>query len=304
LPEPAAGTEPAPEAAKAAGASRRKGLLVRLTVAPLVLFGVLAVLWWHDRSGSSIPTDVVLLLFGAGAAYEVVAMCAKAGANGSMPIAVGFAAALSGVGLVSQDDPALRGAARALLLAGAVLATFVPHLTTPKPGDLSRLFATIFPVLYVGFLFSLLRESGDGLEGARRLAFVVVVSKASDIGGWAVGKAIGRHKMIPSVSPGKTWEGTAGGLLFSMGAAVGLWAWLGPLGLAADAPRAAALGLLLGAASIVAGLTHSALKRRCGVKDSSALLPEMGGLLDMVDSILLAAPAAWLWALAGWGTHG
>src|SRR4029079_16802285 len=116
LTEPAAGTEPASGARRsdatgeAAGAARRKGLLVRLTVAPLVLGGVLAVLWWHDRSGSSVLTDVVLLLFGAGAAYEVVAMCAKGGATGSMPIAVGFAAALSGVGLVSQDDPALRGA--------------------------------------------------------------------------------------------------------------------------------------------------------------------------------------------------
>jgi phosphatidate cytidylyltransferase len=259
---------------------------------------VLAVLAWHDRTGSSVPTDVVLLLFGAGAAYEVVAMCAKAGAAGSTPIAVGFAAALSGIGLFSQTDPHARGAARALLLAAAVLAAFLPHLRAPRPGDLSRLFATIFPVVYVGFLFGLLREVGDGADGARRMAFVLVVSKASDIGGWVVGKAIGRHKMIPSVSPGKTWEGTAGGILFSMGAAVGLRALLGPMsGLVPTALEAVALGLVVGAASIVAGLTHSALKRRCGVKDSSALLPEMGGLLDMVDSILLAAPAAWAWSL-------
>jgi CDP-diglyceride synthetase len=283
--------------------ARRKGLLVRLTVGPLVLGAVLAVLWWHDRTGSSTPTDVVLLLFGAGAAYELAVMLGKGGAAGSVPVAVGFAAALSGIGLVSQSDAALRGAARSLLVAAAVVAAFVPHLRAPRPGDLGRLFATIFPVVYVGFLFGLLRETGDGLHGARQLAFVVVVSKMSDIGGWVVGKAIGRHKMIPSVSPGKTWEGTVGGLLFSMGAAVALRALLGPLpDLAADAPRAAALGLLLGAASIFAGLTQSALKRRCGVKDSSALLPEMGGVLDMVDSILLAAPAAYLWAVAGWGT--
>jgi phosphatidate cytidylyltransferase len=61
--------------------------------------------------------------------------------------------------------------------------------------------------------------------------------------------------------------------------------------------EALVLGLCLGAASIFAGLTQSALKRRCGVKDSSALLPEMGGVLDMIDSILLAAPVAWLWSL-------
>jgi phosphatidate cytidylyltransferase len=100
------------------------------------------------------------------------------------------------------------------------------------------------------------------------------------------------------VSPGKTWEGTFGGLAFSVGAAVGLTALLGPFpGLAAGPAEAAALGAVVGTASIVAGLTHSALKRRCGVKDSSALLPEMGGILDMIDSLLLAGPAAWLWTL-------
>jgi phosphatidate cytidylyltransferase len=139
---------------------------------------------------------------------------------------------------------------------------------------------------------------GDGPHGARRIALVVVASKASDVGGWVVGKAIGRHKMIPAVSPGKTWEGTAGGLAFSIAAALLVLHVTGPLpGLVERPAEAAALGLVLGVASVLAGLTQSALKRRCGVKDSSTLLPEMGGLLDMVDSILLAAPAAVLWSL-------
>jgi phosphatidate cytidylyltransferase len=130
------------------------------------------------------------------------------------------------------------------------------------------------------------------------MALVVVASKASDIGGWIVGKSIGRHKMIPSVSPGKTWEGTVGGLLFSVGAAVAIVALTGALPrLAANSKEAALLGLVLGVASTVAGVVQSALKRRCAVKDSSALLPEMGGILDMIDSLLLAAPVAWLWTL-------
>lgn len=278
--------------------ARRRGLLVRLTVAPLVLATVVGLLWWHDRTGTSAPTDAVLLLLAAGAAWEVAVMLGKAGKDPARWIPVAFSAALAGLGLLAPDDPATRAAARSLLLAGAVLATFVGHFRAVRPGDTDRILATLFPVVYVGFLFGLLRELGDGPDGARRIALVVVASKASDIGGWVVGKAIGRHKMIPSVSPGKTWEGTVGGLLFSVGAAVLVHRVTGPLpGLAGTSVEAAVLGLVLGAASIVAGLTQSALKRRCGVKDSSALLPEMGGLLDMIDSILLAAPAAWLWVL-------
>lgn len=278
--------------------ARRRGLLVRLTVAPAVLATVVGLLWWHDRSGSSAPTDVVLLLLGAGAAWETATMLGAAGRGPARSTAVLFSAALAGLGLLAPDDPGLRASARSLLLALAVLVAFAGHFRAVRDGDLDRLLATLFPVVYVGYLLGLLREVGDGPAGARCILFVVVASKASDIGGWVVGKAIGRHKMLPSVSPGKTWEGTAGGLAFSIGAALLVLQLTGPLpGLAERPAEAAALGLLLGVASILAGLTQSALKRRCGVKDSSTLLPEMGGLLDMVDSLLLAAPAALLWSL-------
>jgi phosphatidate cytidylyltransferase len=176
--------------------------------------------------------------------------------------------------------------------------TFVGHFRETRAGDLDRLVSTLFPIVYVGFLFGLMREVGDGPTGARLLAISVVAAKASDIGGWVVGKSIGRHKMIPSVSPGKTWEGTVGGLAFSVGSA---WILTRVLDFHAhpvstDA-QAALYALSLGVAATVAGVTQSALKRRCGVKDSSTLLPEMGGVLDMIDSLLLAAPVAWLWLL-------
>jgi phosphatidate cytidylyltransferase len=276
--------------------SARRALLIRLAVAPAVLGGLLLLLFWHDRTGRSTSTDVVLALFGGAAAYEAAVLLRKAGKAPDVATGVALSAALCALGLLAPDDPAARGVARSLLLAAAVGAAFATHLRAVRPGDLDRLLATLFPVVYVGFLFGLVRELGDGPLGARRIALVVLASKASDIGGWVVGKTLGRHKMIPSVSPGKTWEGTAGGLAFSVVAAVLLAPALGvvepPVSTTA---RAAVLGLLLGAASIAAGLTQSALKRRCGVKDSSALLPEMGGILDMVDSVLFAAPVAWLW---------
>lgn len=274
----------------------RKGLVVRLTVAPLVLAVVCGLLYAHDRLGRPWPTDVVLALLGAGAAAEACLTLARAGRPVPVLAVAAACAALAGLGLLAPDDAALRGTLRSLVLAGAVTALFVGHLRPVREGDLDRLLASWFPVVFVGYLFGLLREVGDGPLGARQLAVVVVASKASDIGGWVVGKTLGRHKMIPSVSPGKTWEGTVGGLLFSVGAAVGLVALLGPLPALATSPvEAGVLGALLGAASILAGLCHSAFKRRCAVKDSSSLLPEMGGVLDMVDSMLLAAPVALAW---------
>jgi phosphatidate cytidylyltransferase len=276
----------------------QRELALRLTVGPALVVVAVAVLWWHDRSGRSAPTDVVMALLAGLAAWEVAAMLSRTGPPAPVAVPIAFAAALAGLGLLLPDDPAARGTARALLLAAAVVVTFVPHLRAPREGDARRLTAALFPIVYVGVLLGVLRELGDGPAGARRLALVVLAAKASDIGGWLIGKTIGRHKMIPSVSPGKTWEGTAGGIAFSAGAAVGLDALLGPFpGLLDGAASAALFGALLGAAAIVAGLTNSALKRRCGVKDSSAFVPGVGGVLDVVDSLLLAAPAAWVWVL-------
>ena len=279
-------------------APARRELLLRLTVGPALVAAAVAVLWWHDRLGRSAPTDAVMALLAGLAAWEVAAILSRAGTRIPVAMPVGLAAALAGLGLVFPGDPAARGTARALLLAAAVVAAFMPHLRAPRDGDAQRLAASLFPVVYVGLLLGLLRELGDGTAGARRIALVVLTSKASDIGGWLLGKTIGRHRMIPSVSPGKTWEGTAGGIAFSAGTAVGLNTLLGPFPeLLGGGASAVLFGVLIGAASIVAGLTNSALKRRCGVKDSSSFIPGVGGVLDIVDSLLLAAPVAWAWLL-------
>ena len=269
---------------------------IRLVVAPVVLGAVLCVVALHDRTGDARFTDGLLALFGVGAAIEFVRLLRGPGrALATAPAAL-LSGLLAGVGLLAPDGPAARFEARTLLVAAGLLLPLVARLRDVRPEALTAIALAWVPWLYVGFLLSFSRELGDGPEGARRLIWFVVVAKASDMGGWVVGKAIGRHRMIPSVSPGKTWEGTAGGMLASVAAAVLLPAWLG---LGAEAawglPLRVGFGVVVAAASILAGVTQSGWKRRVGVKDSSTLIPHMGGVLDMVDSLLLAGPAAWAW---------
>ncbi len=145
----------------------------------------------------------------------------------------------------------------------------------------------------------LLRHDRD----AWTLAGAILCVKSADIGAYFTGISIGRHRLIPWLSPGKTWEGLAGGIIFSgcIGAAL---ATLSASALAMNAlvdPIAIAYGALvavvLGVTGTLGDLLESLLKRGAGVKDSGSILPGMGGLYDVFDSLLLAGPVAW-WMLA------
>ena len=124
-----------------------------------------------------------------------------------------------------------------------------------------------------------------------------------DTGAYTVGRLIGRHKMAPLISPGKTIEGALGALAFSC---LGSWAafkWIVPLAMkhpelqSHDTWRWIIFGLLVGAAGMLGDLAESLLKRDVGVKDSSTWMPGFGGVLDILDSLLLSAPVAWFcWA--------
>ncbi len=120
------------------------------------------------------------------------------------------------------------------------------------------------------------------------LLLVVFGTAACDIGAYFVGSLIGRHKLIPHISPGKTWEGLAGG---AVGAVVCAVAMSGLLKL--ELWQAVVLGLLVCAAAVLGDLCESLLKRATGVKDSSNLIPGHGGILDRLDSILFVLLAVY-----------
>jgi phosphatidate cytidylyltransferase len=166
------------------------------------------------------------------------------------------------------------------------------------PGDaMLTLAATLFALIYLGLTFSFLAQLRFVWDmGA--LASLILVVKLSDTGAYFVGKSIGRHKMTPVLSPGKTWEGTVGAIVAS---ALGGWLsglCLAPNASATDCWRWLLYGVLLGVAGIFGDLAESLLKRDACVKNSSSWMPGLGGLLDVLDSLLLAAPVAWFcWAI-------
>jgi phosphatidate cytidylyltransferase len=189
-----------------------------------------------------------------------------------------------------------------------IAAAFVGQMARyQEPGPSTASIAlSVLAISYAGLLFSFLvnlRLYGGSQWGMVALISLVVVVKFSDTGAYFSGRALGRHKMAPRLSPGKTLEGLVGGLVAAcLGAWVchtvlvprlvsdahlrgPLWAWL-------------VYGLLLAAAGVMGDLAESLLKRDAGRKDSSSWLPGLGGVLDIVDSIVFAAaPAYFYWAL-------
>jgi phosphatidate cytidylyltransferase len=122
----------------------------------------------------------------------------------------------------------------------------------------------------------------------------------TDTGAYFTGRWLGRHKLIPWLSPNKTWEGLAGGIVVALLCAVGVGYWLHAAQLAPRPPAGpligwlALFGLLMAGLSVAGDLSASLLKRDAAVKDSGTALPGLGGILDVLDSPLLAAPVAWL----------
>ena len=163
--------------------------------------------------------------------------------------------------------------------------------------------AALFVIVYTGGLagyLARLRMEIGGAAGALVLLYSVFIIKANDIGALFTGMAFGRHKLIPWLSPKKTWEGFFGGLLVTILLAVLVGACL-PADLSdkmKNGPLAfpwgfVIFGLLMGLLSVAGDLTASLLKRDAHLKDSGEVIPGMGGILDIFDSPLLAAPAAW-----------
>jgi phosphatidate cytidylyltransferase len=201
--------------------------------------------------------------------------------------------------------PWAAGAVPLCVLAIGTLIVFLGEMRRyQRPGGITANIATaVFAMVYVGVMLGFAVQLRLAWGIGALVSWVIVV-KMGDIGAYTVGRLIGRHKMAPILSPGKTVEGAFGALAFACLGSWAAFAWLVPAVSPATLPAGPSwgwfpFGLLLGGAGLLGDLAESLLKRDVGCKDSSRWLPGFGGVLDILDSLLLTAPIAWLCWLFG-----
>ncbi|MGH8970362.1 MAG: phosphatidate cytidylyltransferase [Actinomycetes bacterium] len=196
------------------------------------------------------------------------------------------------IGAVAILVAAYAGGSEPMLVALAltVLGVFVWRLPESPTGFVRDVTAGTFAVLYVPFLagFAVLLLRPD--DGAGRVVVFILLTAFSDMGGYAAGVLFGRHPLAPTISPKKSWEGLGGSALFcAVGGALAV-----PLLLDGSRVEGLVVGLALMVTATVGDLGESVIKRDLGIKDMGALLPGHGGLMDRLDSLLPAAPVAYL----------
>jgi len=148
------------------------------------------------------------------------------------------------------------------------------------------LMTLVFSISHIAYLLVLPENESFNAGGAGLVLFLVFLTQFNDVSQYVWGKLFGKHKIIPKVSPNKTWQGFLGGVFTTTLLAVLLSSWLTPLSL----ELAVAAGLIISIAGFIGDVTISALKRDIGVKDSGSLLPGHGGILDRVDSLTYTSP--------------
>jgi len=170
-------------------------------------------------------------------------------------------------------------------------------LSKSNPHAIAGIGATLLGLMYIPWLLNFIQKLNfyPGIEGSFYVLHFILVTKFSDLGAYVTGSLIGRHKMIPRISPGKTWEGFGGAVVISTLASVGYYyaaqAHLAPMTLA----HAIILGIVLSSTAVIGDLIESIFKREAGVKDSGRLFPGIGGILDLMDSLLFNAPLMYLY---------
>jgi phosphatidate cytidylyltransferase len=265
-----------------------KRILTALLLIPLVLALMFAGPLWLV---TAVSAGVAVL-----AGWEFLGLARQVGANPpSIAVLVAILALFAGTYEYPDQSTAIFGI---LALGLLVYCTF--HV--PVDQVMAEASVSIFCLLYAGLTLTAVPALRAESNGPSLVIFLLCVVWAGDIAALYVGRAWGRHKLAPALSPNKTWEGTLGsvaGSLLATGALLGLaallemwnstklsyadevwWYWM-------------ALAGVVNLAAQVGDLAESALKRSARVKDSGTLLPGHGGILDRIDALLLAAPVLW-----------
>ena len=265
-----------------------KRLLTAVVVLPFLIASILiSYLWW------------VFVLLAAAAMvlglWEFYLLARKLKLQPE--VAAGYVAGAALITIPLQNDPA-----NVLLVLFVIIAVTIGTLIAvtlrgaPFEKMIASVGATLLGVLYIPLLGSHLVALRTGFPqqlSAHLLSFFFLVLMGSDAGAYYTGRALGKRKLAPSISPGKTWEGVAGGIVASLAMAALAHFWFfRELPLKFMLPLAAIMTLL----GILGDLAESALKRGAGAKDAANILPGHGGILDRLDSLLFNAPLIYYFA--------
>lgn len=264
--------------------------MTQRVIAALVGIPVLvSAIWWGSPWLTLLLILVVLL-----AVRELYRLAPSAGTPLPVPLGMLWVAVFVLGGQASSGLGSFLTISAVVFLAGAFLSLLwiIAFYRGQNPGKAAA-FLVGGPV-YVGFLLAhalTLRELGEGADlGRDWLLLALLVTFATDSGAFFVGRALGRHQMSPNISPGKTWEGAAGGLALAVVAALALGIWLD---LSLPRWQLATIGATVGVVSQLGDLMESKLKRLSNVKDAGSLIPGHGGILDRLDSILFSTPTVY-----------
>ena len=183
------------------------------------------------------------------------------------------------------------GGADALIASfvSAVLLVLTVRLPFGQEKYVSNVSRAIFMLVYAPLMAGFAVMLADSENGAKKVLALVLLTAATDIGGYISGVLFGSHPMAPKISPKKSWEGFAGALLLQIGTGCALWIW------AFDKPwwQGAIVGIIMTITATIGDLVESMIKRDLGIKDMSALLPGHGGVMDRLDSLVVNAFVAW-----------
>ena len=285
--------------------SKARVFLRRLTSSIILWTIVIAGLFSNNRLLSDVVFLVIIVLLAvAGLAefYGIVEkrdlVCFKGwGIVGGLLLMIGTFLNLTGK-LGTSGQPArvndFETSFLILFVLGLCLRQFFSRSNT---AGILAISTTLFGLMYVPWLLNFIQKINffPGVDGHYYLLYFVLITKFSDTGAYSVGSLIGKHKMIPRISPGKTWEGFGGAILFSMLASVIFVHFLGHKMPGMDLKHAIFLGIILGLCAVIGDLIESLFKREAGVKDSGKFFPGIGGILDLLDSLLFNAPIMYLY---------
>jgi phosphatidate cytidylyltransferase len=292
-------------AAAAQAPSKAKVFLRRLITSVILWTVVIAALF----SGNALVSDGVFLLMivllAAVGLMEFYGLAEKRGLGcfkwcgllGGILLTVGTFLNLTGH-LGTSGSPArvndFETGFLILFVLGLCVRQFVSKSNTT---GIVAISTTLFGLMYVPWLLNFVQKINffPGVNGKLFLLYFVLVTKFSDTGAYAVGSLIGKHKMAPRISPGKTWEGFGGAIFLSTAASLVFVHFFGGKMAGMNWIHATILGIILSSTAVVGDLIESLFKREAGVKDSGKFFPGIGGILDLLDSLLFNAPIMYLY---------